>query len=121
MQADAATGEFSIVTGGPVYRFLARVMLTAPRALVVVRGAVLLGLIAWLPLLVLSIAGGLAIGTRVAIPFVRDVGAHTRFLLAVPLLLVADLVVGPRLAAVVGRFRRSGLIAPTDEPAFEDA
>ena len=117
----ATDGAFSIVTEGPAYRLLARARLAALRPTVMLRGAVVLALLAWVPLLLLSVVEGLATGTRVTFPFLRDFGAHTRFLLSVPLLLLADVVVGPRLATVVNHFLTAGLIAPEAEPAFATA
>ena len=58
----------------------------------------------WLPLLVLSILDGLALGERAAVPFLRDVEAHVRFLFTLPLLIVAELVVHQRMRLVVRQF-----------------
>ena len=57
------------------------------------RRVILLPLLAWLPLLVLSALEGQALGGHVAVPFLLDVEAHARFLVALPLLIVAELVV----------------------------
>jgi hypothetical protein len=66
--------------------------------------------ITWLPLLALSIAEGHAWGDSVKVPFLFDVDVHARFLLALPLLIVAELVVHRRMRLVVGTFVKRGLV-----------
>ena len=61
----------------------------------------MVSLLAWLPLLVLSVVEGQALGGNVAVPFLLDVEAHVRFLVALPLLIVAELVVHQRMRFVV--------------------
>ena len=61
-------------------------------------------LLAWLPLLVLSALEGHGLGGNVAIPFLLDVDVHIRFLVALPLLIVAELVVHQRMRFVVRQF-----------------
>ena len=60
----------------------------------------MLTVLAWVPLLVLSVVEGHAWG-GVALPFLHDVELHARFLLAMPLLIVAELVVHWRMRPVV--------------------
>ena len=47
-------------------------------------------LLTWLPLLLLSIVEGHAWGRSVELPFLRDVETNVRFLLAAPLLILAE-------------------------------
>ena len=44
----------------------------------------------WLPLLVLSLLDGKALGHAVRVPFLCDLDTHARFLLALPLLMVNE-------------------------------
>jgi hypothetical protein len=74
-----------------------------------------------LPLLILSIIEGVAWGERVTIPFLYDIAAYTRFLIAVPLLVIAESIIGPRLAEVTFHFIRSGRIAEEDYTAYKNA
>ena len=75
-------------------------------ALELVRRRVLvISLVTWLPLLVLSALEGHFLGGDVAVPFLRDWDAHARFLLALPLLIGAELVVHERMRHVVNQFR----------------
>jgi hypothetical protein len=40
---------------------------------------------------------GTAVGHPVAMPFLRDFAVHARFILAVPLLIFAEVILGPHL------------------------
>src|SRR4029077_11415280 len=82
---------------------------------------IILSLLAWLPLLVLSALEGHALGGNVAVPFLLDVDVHIRFLVALPLLIVAELVVHQRMRFVVRQFLERNLIPKTAFPRFEAA
>jgi hypothetical protein len=58
--------------------------------------------------------------TNVKIPFFYDPSAHIRFLLSVPLLILAEVVIGPRIVAATSHFITSGLI-PEDRYQDFDA
>ena len=78
-------------------------------------------LLAWVPLLLLSIAEGHAWGDRVRLPFLHDVELHVRLLIALPLLILAELVVHQRMRPVVGQFLDRGLIPDAARPQFDAA
>ena len=89
--------DFSLVLGGPLYQALAAEPIWPETALELLhRRVIVLAALAWVPLLLLSIAEGHAWG-GVALPFLYDVELHVRLLLAMPLLIVAELVVHRRL------------------------
>lgn len=74
--------------------------------------------VSWLPLLVLSLASGRAAGDAVAITFVGDIEAHVRFLVALPLLMAAELVVHRRLLPIVGQFVKRRIVRDADLQRF---
>ncbi|QDH70440.1 hypothetical protein FKV23_10365 [Lysobacter alkalisoli] len=76
--------------------------------------------LAWLPLLALSLVEGHAVG-GVAVPFLADVEAYARFLIAIPILLVAELVVHQRLWRIVDEFRERDIVALSSRPRFDEA
>jgi hypothetical protein len=80
-----------------------------------------ISLLAWLPLLVLSLVEGRARGGSVAVPFLWDVDVHIRFLLALPLLVVAELVVYQRMRFVGREFLERNLIPENGLTRFEAA
>ena len=65
--------EFSLVLGGPLYQLWRRTRLTGDALQLIHRRVVFLTLLAWAPLLVLTVAEGHAWGNSVALPFIRDV------------------------------------------------
>jgi hypothetical protein len=112
--------DFSLVLGGPLFQLLRRAHLCGDVAELVTRRVIALALITWLPLLALSITEGHAWGNSVKVPFLFDVDVHPRFLLALPLLIVAELVVHRRMRLVVGTFVKRGLL-PSDARGKFDA
>jgi hypothetical protein len=78
-------------------------------------------MISWLPLLLLAAFQGYASGTTVRLPFLYDLDAHARFLIALPLLLVAELFVHRRMRNVVRQFLERGLIPESDLTRFDRA
>ena len=55
----------------------------------------------------------------VHLPFAEDLGAHVRLLLALPLLVAAELIVHQRVQATVRQFIDRGIIAPADRAQFD--
>jgi hypothetical protein len=110
--------EFSIVNGGPLDRGLNRTGLNKPGAKFLGLRLAALAVICWLPLLILSAKAGLILGGTVQIPFLHDFAVHTRLLLAMPLLIIAERVIAPRLGIVIRHFFTSGLIVESDLPEF---
>jgi hypothetical protein len=92
---------FSLVDGGPLCAILRRLRLTQPDGRIdYLRACLVLVAVAWGPLLVASVSAHLMTGH----PFHMDVGVHTRLLIAVPLLLRADVSLHMRTRSVVERF-----------------
>ena len=85
------------------------------------RRVLVMVLLAWVPLLLLSIAEGHAWGDRVRLPFLHDVELHVRLLIALPLMILAELVVHQRMRPVVGQFLDRGLIPDAARPRFDAA
>jgi len=113
--------DFSLILGGPLFQLLRRAHLSGDAADLVSRRVIALALITWLPLLALSIIEGHAWGASVKVPFLFDVDVHARFLLALPLLIVAELVVHQRMRLVVGTFVKRGLLPDEGRRRFDAA
>ena len=118
-QAKAAARNFSIVVGVPVYDFFLRIGLVR-RGLPNVRPRIIAFVaIAWLPLLVLSTKDGLALGEKVTIPLLLDFSTYGRLLLALPLLLLAEVVIDPGIRSAVEEFVEEGIVPEKEYPTFE--
>ena len=113
--------DFSLVLGGPLFQLLRRSHLSDDALEMVRRRIIVISLLVWLPLLVLSAFEGQALGGRAAVPFLLDVEVHVRFLLALPLLIIAELVVHQRMRFVVRQFLERNLIPESALPSFDAA
>jgi hypothetical protein len=108
--------EFALAPGGPVDRAQAWMKITTPDSPRLGPRALVAALLAWLPLVVMVI---LHPNPEADISFLRDIAAHARFLLILPLLLIAEGPIRERSRMVVSHFRSSGLVADEDIPRFD--
>lgn len=102
--------DFRLSAGGLVYPILVRLGLERPDRIRVGQQIVLSIAVLWLPLLVLSAFEGTLWGSKVDFTFLKDVGPHARFLVAVPLLVAASTVVDPIVRSVLSNLRASGVV-----------
>ena len=102
--------QFSLIEGGLIYRFQLAIHMAMPNRSGVAKRAFLTTLVTWLPLLLLSLLQGSALGSQIQIPFLHDFAAGIRFLIALPLLVIAEAVIDPRLNHAVRHFVKSGLV-----------
>jgi hypothetical protein len=116
-----ASPDFSLVSGGLLFRIFRRTHLSGPALELLERRALVITLFAWLPLLMLSIFDRHAFGGTINPSFLHDVEAHVRFLIALPLLIVAEVTVQRRVSAVVRNFVERGIVATGDLPRLNAA
>jgi hypothetical protein len=102
--------NFSIVLGGPLYQLLRRAHFSGDALEMVRRRILVMAAIAWLPLLVLALIEGNAIGGPAVVPFLMDFEVHVRLLVAMPLLVGAELLVHLRLRPVAQQFIERRLV-----------
>ena len=115
------TGEdFSLALGGPLYQLLLKTGLVRAPLGLLRRRMLTITALTWVPLLALTLAEGTAV-TNVTIPFLFDVEAYARFLISLPILLLAEVFLHRRLGEVVAQFRQTRLVPPEQTPRFEDA
>jgi hypothetical protein len=113
--------DFSLVQGGPLFQLLRRSHLSGDALQLLGLRIILIPLFAWLPLLLLSVLEGDATGGSVAVPFLRDIDAHVRFLATMPLLILAEVVVHQRMRPLWQQFVARRLIPDDAMPRFEAA
>ena len=116
-----APSDFSLVLGGPLYQLWRGTLLADDTLHLLHRRVLAMVLLTWVPLLLLSIVEGHAWGASVTLPFLRDVELHVRLLLALPLMVMAELTVHQRMRPVVGQFVDRGLIPDAARPQFDAA
>ena len=115
------TQEFSLVLGGPLFQLLRRSHLAGDGLELLLQRILVISLFAWLPLFLLSALDGQLLGGSAAVPFLLDVEVHIRFLVALPLLILAELVVHRRMRLVVKQFHDRNLIPENALPRFDRA
>ncbi len=112
--------DFSLVLGGPIFQIYRKAHLSGTALELLQRRMAVITLIAWLPLLGLTLAryagGGIS-----PLSFFRDVEAHVRFLIALPVLIAAEVIVHRRLRLVVRNFVVREIVRPEDVPAYDRA
>jgi hypothetical protein len=118
---ESVTPDFSLVVGGPLFQLFRRAHLAGDGLELLWRRIFLLAAIAWIPLFVLALLSGQLLGDDVPIPFLLDVETHVRFLIALPILVAAELVVHRRLLAAVRQFVERRIISAADMPKFRQA
>ena len=110
--------DFSLVLGGPIFQLFRRSHLAGEGLELLHRRILVITLLAWLPLLVLSFAGSHLLGSTVELSFPRDIEAHVRLLVALPILISAELIVHLRLRLVVKAFLARRLVREQDVSRF---
>jgi hypothetical protein len=105
--------------GGPFFNLQKRVGLIMQNSTRIKRRAVLAALVTWLPLFLLAAIESRAFGRSVPVPFVRDFSTYSRFLLAIPILVLAENILGPRIASAAAHFVGSGLVLEKDYRRFD--
>lgn len=113
--------DFSLVLGGPLFQLYRRAHLSGGALELLLRRVLVITLFAWLPLLLLSVLDGHTLAGAVKISFLRDIEAHVRFLVALPALIIAELVVHRRISPLVRRFVERRIVVAEDFPAFDRA
>ena len=113
--------DFSVVLGGPLYQLLRRTRLSDDTLALVHRRILAFLMLTWVPLLLLSLFEGRAWWGTVAVPFLLNAEVQGRFLLAMPLLIMAELGVHLRMRKLVAHFFDRELIAPADLPRMKAA
>jgi hypothetical protein len=111
--------DFSLVLGGPLFQLLRRAHLSDDALMLVRRRILAIALLAWLPLLVLCALEGRLLGGTAAVPFLKDVEVHSKLLIVVPLLIIAELVVNQRMRPLLQQFLERKLIPDNAMPRFE--
>jgi len=82
--------------GGPSYRIMQKIGVIKEMPSIFRRIVIFLAL-TWVPLLVLSFLEGLALGPTPEQSFLLDFATYARFFVAFPMIIIAEVIIGPRL------------------------
>lgn len=113
--------DFSLVLGGPLFQLYRRTHLSGDALQLLQRRVLVITLFAWLPLMFLSVLEGHALGGAIKVPFLHDIEAHARFLIALPLLIIAEVIVHLYIGKFVRWFVERGIVVGEDLPRFRAA
>jgi hypothetical protein len=114
------TATDALFEHAPLIRVQRRLGLIKPDNLNIYRRALLFGLIGWVPLILLAIVQSAVLHVDDVTPLLWQVGVHARYLLAVPLLVLAEAACVPRLNAIVRQFFDSGIVNERDRVRLDD-
>jgi hypothetical protein len=121
LQPTQESTDFSLVLGGPLYQLFRRAHLSGDALDLLRRRIVVLSLLAWLPLALLAGFEGRLLPGTATVPFLLDVEVHVRYLLAIPLMVVAELVVHQRMRALLQQFLGRKLVPDAVRAQFDAA
>jgi hypothetical protein len=113
--------DFQLVLGGPLFQLLLRKAHLEGDALELLHRRIITSVVlTWFPLLILSILIGIVGGVG-RVSFFHDIEVHARFLVALPILIAAELLVNSRIRPAVRRFIEWRIVLPEHRPAFRKA
>jgi hypothetical protein len=112
--------DFQLVLGGPLFQLLRKAHLEGDALELLHRRVIASVVLTWFPLLVLSILSGV-VGGAGRVSFFHDIEVHTRFLVALPILIAAELLVNSRIRPAVRRFIEWRIVLPEQRPVFRKA
>lgn len=112
--------DFSLVLGGPLFQIFRKAHLEGDALELVHLRILAVVLITWFPLVVLSAVGS-GIGSATQASFFHDIEVHVRFLVALPILIGAELLAHSRIRPLVRRFLELRIVLPADKLQFHKA
>jgi hypothetical protein len=111
--------SFTLVRAGLIYRVARRTPLAGSDRFAL--AALVVAVVAFLPLAVLAALQDVLYGARVALPLIADWSVLVRFAIAVPLLILCERSIDRRLSEAVDIFRAEGVVPADVRPGFESA
>jgi hypothetical protein len=111
--------DFSLTRNGIIYKAIAKLRLSRPSTSILLKRCLVFIVVTWVPLLVLALLQGRAFGNAVEFSFIKDFATHTRFLLVLPLLILAEASVDVIIKEMITQFFSSGILTEEDLPQFD--
>src|SRR5262245_7311166 len=103
--------DFSLVLGGPLFQLLRKAHLSDDVNGLLRRRILFIPAFAWLPLLICYLVESrFSPPTNVAVTFLKDIETHSRYLIALPLLIYAELLVNSRMRPMVRQFQERKIV-----------
>ena len=112
--------DFSLVLGGPLFQLLRKAHLEGAELELLPRRIIASVVLTWFPLLIFSLLSGVVGGVG-RVSFFHDIEVHARFLVALPILIAAELLVNSRIRSAVRRFVEWRIVLPEHRAVFHKA
>lgn len=119
--APDSPASFTLSTGGLIYALSVRLNGRQSGSYKIRRRIIFLFAITWLPVFLLSAFEGNLLNRQLAIPFVSDPIPYVRYFVTLPILVVADAIIDPLIAAVINGFSLSGMLPQSSRTEFQHA
>lgn len=114
-------GQFSLSAGG-LFHLVQRWIRGPESADFPIPAQILIAtVLLWLPLVLLSYFDGTLIGSKVSQPLLSDIVPHVRLLLAIPLLLVADVFIDPAASSAARDLTIPGVVPIEEQSRLHSA
>ena len=113
--------ELYLAPGGAMFRLMQRIGVARLGGGSIARRIVGLILMTWVPMCLFAFLQGQAFGPTPRESFLLDFATYARFFVAMPILILAEVIIGPWLSRAGRQFLHDGLVRQEDYPAFEQA
>lgn len=119
--SDTPVERFSLVSGGPFHAVLGRLGLLGTDRLPTRRAAISLALVAWVPPALLATVQSFADDSYRGLAFFADFTSHTRYLLAIAVMITTERYASGRILLLIRQFREAQLLTEDSSPSYAAA
>ncbi len=119
MTAETIPADNELFDGGPPRRLETALRLVRPDKPKIISRAAIISIVVWVPLILLASIQSLSIGQDKLTDLLFDFAVHARYLVAVPLFVLAQSFTLSTLGNTARHFVDAGLIRDADRPRFE--
>ena len=113
--------SFRLSTGGLIYRLLNLLHIQQPGSYCLKRRHLVLITLCWLPLLMLTAVEGTLFNTSIDSPFIYDLTPYVRYLIVLPLLINADIIIDQLIVSVLQSISTSGILGDDNKDKYNKA
>ena len=113
--------SFRLSTGGLIYRLLNLLRIQQPESYSFKRRHITLIALCWLPLLLLTAIEGNLFNSSIDSPFIYDLIPYVRYLIVLPLLINADLIIDQLVVSVLQSISTSGILGSGNREKYNKA
>ncbi len=121
MTDNLSSETFRLSCGGLFHTILTRMHIQVPGHYSTKRRILVLIILCWLPLLLLTAYENNLFNRHIDLPFIYDLAPYVRFLIVIPLLVVADALIDPLIASNLQSIGSSGLIGNEHKKIYKNA